>query len=266
MIRDYADFGINILVPAARAVLLEKFEAYKSGKDIDITGKKDGSPASRADREAESVMRDLIAEKYPSHGIIGEEHGSTRADAEYVWVLDPLDGTREFLDQQPGWCILIALIRNGKPVLGIIDDPLGKNTTSSLSTTPLTVKEPSLSPHSKIACTYPGTMFKSTPWETTAPQLLAAGKMKPRLNGIGFAAVAKGSIDLAVEASLKLHDIAALLPILWAAQAQTLRYDGSDYREHVFDLAQAGADYELLTGPGNGSIVAQAFEFLSGRP
>src|ERR1700758_2075365 len=80
-------------------------------------------PVTAADRAAEQAMRALIREKFPAHGIIGEEFGSERADAEFVWVLDPIDGTKSFISGMPAWGTLIALTRVGEPVFGMMHQP-----------------------------------------------------------------------------------------------------------------------------------------------
>src|SRR6516225_10713443 len=80
-------------------------------------------PVTAADRAAEQAMRALIREKFPAHGIIGEEFGSERSDAEFVWVLDPIDGTKSFISGMPAWGTLIALTRLGRPVFGLMDQP-----------------------------------------------------------------------------------------------------------------------------------------------
>ena len=90
---------------------------------VAIDDKDDSSPVTIADREAEAAMRALIAQTFPAHGIIGEEHGSERADASHVWVLDPIDGTKAFITGRPMFGSLIALCRDGKPVVGLIDCP-----------------------------------------------------------------------------------------------------------------------------------------------
>ena len=71
-------------------------------------------------------MRALIAIHHPAHGMLGEEEGADRADAEFVWVLDPIDGTRAFIAGKPTFVTLIALVRNGVPVLGVIDQPIAR--------------------------------------------------------------------------------------------------------------------------------------------
>lgn len=90
---------------------------FRTGFDIET--KEDASPVTRADREAEAVMREQINATFPDHGILGEEHGAERIDAEFVWVLDPIDGTRAFVNGIPLFATLIALVRNGTPVLGL---------------------------------------------------------------------------------------------------------------------------------------------------
>jgi inositol-phosphate phosphatase/L-galactose 1-phosphate phosphatase/histidinol-phosphatase len=86
---------------------------------ISVDTKADDSPVTIADREAETVMRTIIEDAYPDHGIFGEEHGFVRTEAEFAWVLDPIDGTKAFISGMPIFGTLIALMRNGKPILGI---------------------------------------------------------------------------------------------------------------------------------------------------
>jgi inositol-phosphate phosphatase / L-galactose 1-phosphate phosphatase / histidinol-phosphatase len=93
---------------------------------VAIDDKPDNSPVTIADRDAEAAMRRLIAARFPEHGIFGEEHGQDRADAEFVWLLDPIDGTKSFISGVPLFGTLIALLHRGRPVLGIIDQPISR--------------------------------------------------------------------------------------------------------------------------------------------
>ncbi|MEO7414802.1 MAG: inositol monophosphatase family protein, partial [Opitutaceae bacterium] len=92
--------------------------------NLAVETKSDDSPVTLADRGAEELMRGLIGKKFPDHGIIGEELGSENANAEWVWVLDPIDGTKSFITGVPLWGTLIALLHNGQPVLGCIHQPI----------------------------------------------------------------------------------------------------------------------------------------------
>ena len=105
--------------------------------------KADDSPVTAADRGAEAVMRELITARFPDHGIIGEEHGNHHPDAEWVWVLDPIDGTKSFITGVPLWTTLIGLLHRGQPVLGAIHQPtlgqlvIGDNHTTTLNDRPV---------------------------------------------------------------------------------------------------------------------------------
>src|ERR1700680_678484 len=88
-----------------------------------VDDKPDLSPVTAADRAAEAAMRRLINARFPDHGIIGEEYGRERADGEFVWVLDPIDGTKSFISGMPLFGTLIALMQAGRPILGVIDQP-----------------------------------------------------------------------------------------------------------------------------------------------
>lgn len=93
-----------------------------------VRSKADGSPVTEADTEAERVMRELIQARYPDHGILGEEQDDVNPGAEYCWVLDPIDGTSAFVLGLPTFGTLIALLRNGQPVLGVVNMPALKET------------------------------------------------------------------------------------------------------------------------------------------
>ena len=109
------------LADAARPIATRYFRT-----PVTVDDKSDLSPVTIADREAETAMRTLLAKHVPAHGIFGEEHGAERTDAEYVWVLDPIDGTKAFITGLPIFGTLIALLHRGVPVLGIIDQPILK--------------------------------------------------------------------------------------------------------------------------------------------
>ena len=108
----------NSLADASGAIIRRRFR-----QKINVEIKGDNSPVSDADRETESELRRLIGEAFPAHGVIGEEYGADRPDAEFVWVLDPIDGTKSFITGRPLFGTLIALCHNGAPILGIIDHP-----------------------------------------------------------------------------------------------------------------------------------------------
>ena len=107
------------LAETARTVIRPLFRSR-----LAVDEKADLSPVTVADREAEAALRKLIAAEFPDHGVVGEEYGSDRPDAEFVWVLDPVDGTKRFITANPLFGTLIALLCAGRPILGIIDMPM----------------------------------------------------------------------------------------------------------------------------------------------
>lgn len=90
---------------------------------LNISYKPDNTPVSQADQNTEKLVRKLIAKKFPDHGIIGEEFKQTNPDSQYQWVIDPIDGTREFIKHMPFWSTFVALLKNNKPIIGVIFIP-----------------------------------------------------------------------------------------------------------------------------------------------
>jgi len=119
---------------------------YYNGTDMGLEIKSDASPVTLADRGAEQVMRQIIERRFPQHGIVGEEYGTVRGDAEFVWVLDPIDGTKSFISHVPLFGTLIGLLHEGRPVVGCIHQPvlkqlmLSDGTTTTLNGSPVRMR------------------------------------------------------------------------------------------------------------------------------
>src|SRR5215217_861163 len=118
---DFAAFVDKLATVSGDAIL----PFFRTALTVEAKHRDDGAfdPVTAADRAAEAAMRTLIRESFPAHGIIGEEYGSEQADAEYVWVLDPIDGTKAFISGMPVWGTLIGLARFGEPVFGMMHQP-----------------------------------------------------------------------------------------------------------------------------------------------
>ena len=117
---EYEAFAVELAREAARVTL--PFFRSDIGHE-DKGGAAGFDPVTEADKQAEAAIRRLIAERYPDHGVIGEEYGADRPDAEQVWVLDPIDGTRAFISGLPLWTTLIALRQENRPTVGVIAQP-----------------------------------------------------------------------------------------------------------------------------------------------
>lgn len=186
--------------------------------------KADHSPVTEADREAEAMMRALIMQRYPDHGIIGEEMGSHRADAEWVWVLDPIDGTKAFMAGVPTFGTLIALCHKGVPVVGIIDQPISCERWIGIHGQPTQLRGRPVNSRAAssvsdlgaalLAATAPD-MFSTGAERTGFAQLQQACRFtRFGLDCYAYGLLAAGQVDLVCEASMKPHDIMALIPVI----------------------------------------------------
>jgi histidinol phosphatase-like enzyme (inositol monophosphatase family) len=206
-------------------------------------------PVTEADKGAERAIRRLIAERYPEHGVIGEEYGEDRPDAEWVWVLDPVDGTRAFIAGLPLWTTLIGLRFQGKPVLGSIGQSflgelyIGHAGASRLMTRgesrPLKVRScPSLS-QAIISTTDPA-IFKEAERSAWRDVRKASRLTRLGCDAYAYAMVAAGTMDLVVEAGLKAWDIDAAIPVLEGAGGLVTDWRGDPVGPSGGQVAIAG--------------------------
>ena len=225
-----------------------------------VEAKGDASPVTEADRAAERAIRSLIAERHPDHGVIGEEYGDTNPDAEWVWVLDPIDGTRAFVTGRPLFGTLIGLLRRGVPVLGVIDQPAtgerwigvaGRPTTfrSPMGGTPRCRPCPALA-DAELSCTSPD-MFDAA----TAPRFAAAKAAARRVTWGGdcyaYGLLALGLVDVVVDATMKSWDWAALVPVIEGAGGRCTDWAGRPLRLDGDGTVLAVGDPALLTEVSN---------------
>ena len=207
-------------------------------------------PVTEADKGAERAIRALIADRFPDHGIIGEEYGEDRPDAEFVWVLDPVDGTRAFIAGLPLWCTLIGLRFQGSPVLGSIGQSFlgelyighagGSRLINRDGVTPLNVRRCGDLSNAIIATTDPEACF--TDHEREAWTRLRAASRLARLgcDAYAYAMVAAGTLDLVVEAGLKSWDIEAAIPVIAGAGGLTTDWRGAAVGQQGGQVAIAG--------------------------
>ena len=239
------------LADTAREVVLPYFR-----QPLDVDRKGDDSPVTRADREAEAAMRQLIEQAYPEHGILGEEYGADRPDADLVWVLDPVDGTRAFIAGLPVFGTLIALCEQGRSILGIIECPgmrerwvgaAGRTTTFNGSNANVR----------QCAALADAILYTTTPDLFSGPDEVAFGRIETTVRErrygtdcYAYGLVASGFGDLVIEAGLQPYDYLAHLPVIegaggvmtdWTGAALTLQSDGrvvgaGDRRAHAQSL------------------------------
>jgi inositol-phosphate phosphatase/L-galactose 1-phosphate phosphatase/histidinol-phosphatase len=229
-------------------------------KPLAIHDKADLSPVTAADREAEEAMRALIEAHFPEHGILGEEFGRLRADAEFVWVLDPIDGTKSFISGVPLFGTLIALTRDQRPILGIIDQPISRERWTGVAGRPTKLNGAAIRcrPCPGLAAT---TLFATTPDMFKGEDAASFARLSAAVKLTRFGAdcyayglLAAGFVDLVLEASLKPYDFCAMVPVVegaggvatdWQGNGLDLSSDGrilvaGDRRTHHAALALLG--------------------------
>ncbi|HMK69600.1 MAG TPA: histidinol-phosphatase [Xanthobacteraceae bacterium] len=183
-------------------------------------------PVTAADRAAEAAMRALIKETFPEHGIIGEEFAAERPDAEYVWVLDPIDGTKSFICGMPIWGTLIALTRRGEAIYGMMHQPFSREHFSGDGSA-ASYRGPA---GNRALRTRQCARLEDAVLLTTSPLLMQdvdrqsfrRVEQAVRLSRYGgdcyaYCMVAAGQVDLVIETELKPYDVLPLIPIIEGA-------------------------------------------------
>jgi myo-inositol-1(or 4)-monophosphatase len=228
---DWMPF-LDRLADVASAEILPFFRTR-----MDVDNKADGhfDPVTAADRAAEEAMRALIAAEFPDHGILGEEFAPTALEAEHVWVLDPIDGTRAFIAGLPVWGTLIGLTRAGRAIAGMMVQPFtgerfhgdgrsahyrGPGGERQLRSRP-------------CATLSEATLFTTSPriFQPAEQATYDSIESRVRLARYGvdcyaYAMVAAGNVDIVIESGLKAVDIVALIPVIEGAGGIVTNWTG----------------------------------------
>ena len=247
-----ADAAAQITVSAFRHVV--PMENKLEGPGFD--------PVTKADRDAEAKIRHLIEDQFPAHGIDGEEYGQMRMEAEWRWILDPIDGTRAFISGLPTWGTLIALAYRGSPVIGIIDQPylkeryLGNPQGAYLNGTP--IKTRSLKALNKATLTTTDPDLFQDRNEKAGFQALKnkCQLIRYGLDCYGYAVMASGHMDLVLESGLNSYDMAALVPVIRGAGGVATDWNG-------IPVDQDGAVEGQILAAANADLHGEAVRILS---
>ena len=226
-------------------------------------GKHDFDPVTEADRGAERAIRELLACERPDDGVLGEEFGERKGASSYRWVLDPVDGTRAFITGRHEWGSLIALEKNGRPILGIIDQPVlgerfvGANGRAELrsagTATPLATRRGTAMADAILCATHPDAFFAEG--ERPAFRRVERTVRMTRWGGdcYIFGALALGFVDLIVETTFHRWDVAALIPVVEGAGGVITNWQGGD--------CSAGGQ---VLAAGDARLHAEAMALLAG--
>lgn len=216
------------LADGAGAVIREHFRHTPV-----VETKADNSPVTAADREAENLMRTAIEAAYPDHGIRGEEFPDRNAQADTVWVLDPIDGTRSFITGKPVFTTLIAVLHRGTPVLGLIDQPVTRERWIGASNQPTTWNGAEARVRPCPALGRAAMYTTGTEWygprERKAFERLRHEVLMTLFSAdaYAFGLLASGHIDVAIECQVDPHDFLALVPVVEGAGGVISDWEGN---------------------------------------
>ena len=225
----------DTLADAAREAILPYFRAKHS-----VTNKLDDGrfdPVTDADQAAERAMLAQIEREFPDHGVLGEEYGERAGKSGYQWILDPIDGTRAFISGLPTWGALIGLYYEGRPLIGIMDQPFtqeryrgwmdGANATTRAGTHPIRARSCGSLSNATLSTTSPD-LFEDDEARAWSNVRREAKLVRYGLDCYAYAMIAAGHVDGVLESNLKPFDIAALIPIITGAGGGVCAWDGGD--------------------------------------
>ena len=207
---------------------------YFANPDLSIETKSDKTPVTEADRGAEELMRRMISARYPDHGILGEELGAHRADAEFVWVLDPIDGTRSFASGCPLFGTLIALLHHKQPVLGAIHQPvlhqllIGDGNNTTLNERTVRCRKTTRIEDATFLYTDPHSPARYQNGSAFDGVLQKAKLVRTWGDCYGYLLVAGGWADAMCDPIMNPWDIAALVPVVRGAGGVITDWQGRD--------------------------------------
>ncbi|MGH1344164.1 MAG: histidinol-phosphatase [Nannocystales bacterium] len=251
----------------ADAAKLETLPRFRSPLAVDNKVAADFDPVTDADREAERVIRALIEDRFPEHGILGEEHGERLPQAHRRWVLDPVDGTRSFICGSPTWTTLIALEADREPLLGVIDQPyvgerwIGTDGRAWLhrhgSVKVIRTSSCRSLADARISTTDPRAAgYFDEDQAALFARIAAASKLaRFSMDAYAYALLASGELDLVIESGLQHYDYAALAPVVRGAGGVITGWGGK-----AFDAAGGGHTVAAATP----ELHAAALEYLNG--
>ena len=203
-------------------------------KNIEVETKADESPVTIVDKKTEERMREIIMKEYPDFGILGEEFGKVNPDAEYQWILDPIDGTQSFISGAISFGTLIALLKNGKPILGVINQPIlneflmGDNTITELNGKQVQVRECADLDNALLLTTDHLLIEKHQDIKKFDDLVHKVRLYRQWGDCYGYYLVASGFADIMIDAIMSPWDYMALIPIINGAGGVITDYQGKD--------------------------------------
>lgn len=244
--REFVGFAEQ-LVAVSASIIKQYFRA-----ELSVSAKSDGTPVTIADKKAEEAMRELIMKEYPDHGILGEEFDHHQPEAEYQWILDPIDGTKTFVSGTYLFGTLIGLMKNGRPILGVINNPvidhclIGTDGQTRLNGQRVCVRSCASIEEATVLCT--------SHWGVEKHHDMAAFELLTRQAKLyrswgdchGYYLVATGYADVMLDPVMNPWDLIPLVPIIEGAGGKITDWHGADVLNGKGAVATAGDIHNLV--------------------
>ena len=226
--------------------------SYYAG-NFSVTTKADLTPVTQADVECEEAIRDIILERFPDHGFFGEETGRTQADAEYLWLVDPIDGTKGFVRQYPFFSTQIALMRDGELILGVSSGSMlnelawaERGRGAWLNGKRLAVSDISDPDRAAVSTGNIGSLARSDGWAALGDVLSRADRTRGYGDFYHYHLLASGKIEAVIESDVNILDIAALSVIVTEAGGTFTDLNGAAIDLDTRSVLAANADLHKL--------------------
>ena len=222
---------LDTALTAARAAAQVALGYYRGEFDVEI--KEDQTPVTVADRKAEEVIRNTLLEAFPDHGFFGEESGREQEDAEYLWLVDPIDGTKSFVGGYGMWSTQIALMHRGELVLGVSSAPAAgelawaaRGAGAFLDGEPIAVSDRTVLEQASVSTGNLQTMARSSQWSCLGDILGRVNRTRGYGDYYHYHRLAAGQLDAVIESAVNILDIAALVVIVREAGGIFTDLDG----------------------------------------
>lgn len=221
-------------------------------KDFSIDNKADSTPVTIADKKAEEMMREMIMKHFPDHGILGEEFGEHNKESEYKWILDPIDGTKSFICGTVTFGTLIALTKNGKPILGVINQPvlkeylIGDNETTFLNDEKVKVRECVDFASATLLTTDHINIEKYQNLKKFEELMRQVKVYRQWGDCYGYYLVATGYADIMIDPIMSVWDSMAVIPVIKGAGGTITDYQGKSAETGNSIIATGGIIHEQL--------------------
>lgn len=228
MNNEFSDFAHH-LASISGKIIKQYFRT-----EISIDSKSDFSPVTIADKKSEEIMREEILKHFPDHGIIGEEFGNQNNDAEYVWVLDPIDGTKSFICGAFSFGTLIGLLKNNQPVLGVINQPIlnefmiGDNSITTLNGETVSVRNCNKIEDAVLITCDHFNIGKFQNQQNFDALVKRVNLYRHWGDCYGYLLLAAGFVDIVIDPIMSVWDSMALIPIINGAGGIVTDYHGND--------------------------------------